>query len=526
MKRAAAAVLLTLGLGLCLSACALGPDYHTPSTPPTGQGPFVSTIPQVTTNTPAPDDWWRLYDDPVLDRLMRQAFAANTDIRVAEANLTAARGVLVQARAGLFPSTVFSGGAQYGRSANADAAAQSSTALRQVLANTPGTNLAALGPTSAGTGWGFDPSFDVSYEVDLFGRVRRTIEAARGDYQAQQAALDAVRITVAAETARAYADGCAYQEEVDAANEALKIVQATYQVTEKQRDAGYASDYDVAREAALLEQAQAAVPTLEGERRSSLFELADLLGLTPSQVPADAAACKTAPRIATLLPVGDGAALLRRRPDVREAERHLAAETARIGVAEADLFPTVNLAGSIAAGGNQNSNLAAHNNVSFGIGPLISWSFPNIIAARGEILQAKGNAKSALANFDGTVLTALKETEQALAVYNGELQRHEALTRGFNDSKRAFDLANVRSQVGSISYTDLLATEQTLITAESNLAASDEALAADQINLFKALGGGWSTAAGRSNLPSPEAYLHCGPSPAPHTSSARTHPVA
>ena len=485
---------VTLGL-LWLSACAVGPNYHAPSTPPTGQGAFVSASSETTTNTPAPDAWWRLYDDPVLDRLMLQAFAANTDIRVAEANLTAERGVLAQARAGLFPSTDFSGGAAYGRSADADSAAQSSGALRQVLANTPGANLAALGPTSAGTGWSFDPTFDVSYEVDLFGRVRRTIEAAKGDYQAQQAALDAVRITVAADTARAYADGCAYQEEVNAANEALKIVQAIYEVTLKQRDVGSESDYDVAREAALLEEAEAAVPTLEGERRSSLFALADLLGLTPAQVPTDAATCKTAPRIATLLPVGDGAALLRRRPDVREAERHLAAETARIGVAEADLFPTISLAGSVTAAGTPNSNPFGHNNLSFGVGPLINWSFPNVLVARGEIIQAKGTAKAALASFDGTVLTALKETEQALATYNSELQRHASLERGFNDSKRAFDLANARLQAGSISYTDLLATEQTLITAESSLAASDEALAADQINLFKALGGGWSTAA-------------------------------
>jgi NodT family efflux transporter outer membrane factor (OMF) lipoprotein len=491
MKRA----LTGLGAFLLLSACAVGPNYHAPATPSSGQGAFVSTDARATVNIAVPDDWWRLYDDPVLERLMKQAFVANTDIRVAEANLGAARGVLAQARAGLFPSTVLSGGAQYGRSANADSAAQTATALHQVLANTPGANTAPLGPTSAGVGWSFDPSYDVSYEVDLFGRVRRTIEAARGDYQSTRAALDAVRITVAAETARAYADGCAFQEEVDAANDALKIVQATYDITLKQRDAGSLSDFDVAREAALLEEAEAAVPTLEGQRRASLFELADLLGLAPSQVPAEAAACKKAPRIATLLPVGDGAALLRRRPDVREAERHLAAETARIGVAETDLFPTVSLAGSVSTAGNQTSNLLAHNNVSFGIGPLISWSFPNILTARGEIIEAKANARAALASFDGTVLTALKETEQALATYNSELQRHDALTRGFNDSKRAFDLANARFQAGSISYTDLLATEQTLITAESNLAASDEALAADQINLFKALGGGWSAAA-------------------------------
>jgi NodT family efflux transporter outer membrane factor (OMF) lipoprotein len=497
-RRGLASIVVTSAAILVLAGCALGPNYQRPPTPPLGQGPFVSIDKTAATTAEAPDDWWRLYDDAVLDRLIRQAFAANTDIRTAEANLTAARGVLDQAKAGFFPSTTLSGGAAYGRSADADASASSSAELHKALANAPGANLKPFGPTEARAGWSFDPEYDVSYEVDLFGRVRRTVEAARGDYQAQRAALDAVRITVAAETARAYADGCAYQEEVDAAERNLKILQDTYAVTLKQRDVGSASDYDVARTAALLEQAEAAVPPLEGQRRASLFELAALIGLTPAAVPADAAACKVAPKIAVLLPVGDGARMLRRRPDVREAERHLAAETARIGVAEADLFPTVNLVGSVSILGNSHHNLLSNNDVSWGIGPLINWSFPNILVARGEIIAAKGTAKAALASFDGTVLTALKEAEQALSTYNSELIRHAALVRGLNDSQRAYQLASLRYQAGSIAYLDLLTTEQTLINAQSSLASSDETLAADQINLFKALGGGWASAANTS----------------------------
>jgi NodT family efflux transporter outer membrane factor (OMF) lipoprotein len=515
VKRAPYLCIALLGL----SACAVGPNYQTPATPASGQGGFVSTAPGVASADKTPDDWWRLYDDPVLDRLIRQAFAANTDIRTAEGNLAAARGILDQARAGLFPSTALSVGDSYGRhnsssstitgAAGAGAAGVGSTvsgggtggaSTGTGVTSTGGSTSSLAGNPLTGTGpapveWLFDASYDVSYELDLFGRVRRSIEATRGDYQAQQAALDAVRITVAAETARAYADGCAYQEEVDAANRALTVVQSTYDITLKQRDAGSSSDFDVARAAALLEQAEAAVPTLEAERRSSLFELAALLGVTPSEVPPDAAACKVAPKILAVLPVGDGAALLKRRPDVREAERHLAAETARIGVAKADLFPTVIFGGSLSTVGGPHSNLASNSNASWGVGPIINWSVPNVLVARGEIIAAKGSAKAALASFDGTVLTALKETEQALATYNGELVRHAALTRGLNDSRRAFKLAQERYQAGAIAYLDLLTTEQTLITAESNLAASDEAVAADQIQVFKALGGGWQTAA-------------------------------
>jgi NodT family efflux transporter outer membrane factor (OMF) lipoprotein len=502
---------------LALSACAVGPNYHTPATPSSGQGGFISTLPGVASAERTPDAWWRLYDDPVLDRLIRRAFAANTDIRTAEGNLAAARGILDQARAGLFPSTALSVGDSYGRhntsgstivEATGGGSSSSGVGSSSVSTGTGGTSTAGspaplAGNPSTGTGpapveWLFDASYDVSYELDLFGRVRRSIEATRGDYQSTEAALDAVRITVAAETARAYADGCAYQEEVDAANRAVKVVQSTYDITLKQRDAGSSSDFDVARAAALLEQAEAAVPTLEAERRSSLFELAALLGVTPSEVPADAAACKLAPKILAVLPVGDGATLLKRRPDVREAERHLAAETARIGIAKADLFPTVTLGGSISTVGGPHSNLASNSNTSWGVGPLINWSVPNVLVARGEIIAAKGSAKAALASFDGTVLTALKETEQALATYNGELVRHAALTRALNDSRLAFKLAQERYQAGSIAYLDLLTTEQSLITAESSLAASDEAMAADQIQVFKALGGGWETAAATS----------------------------
>ncbi len=491
MKRALVALAL-----FGVSACAVGPTYRTPALPPKGEGAFVSAEAQISAAGAPPVSWWRLYDDPVLDGLIQRAFAANTDLRAAQANLSAARGVLDQARAGLFPSTTLSGAATYGRSASADSAASSAKDLRAVLAPT-NADTGLLGPNHATAEWSYDPAFDVSYELDLFGRVRRTIEASRSDYQSTQAALDAVKITVAAETARAYSDGCAYGEEVDAANRTLKVLQSTYDIALVQRDAGAASDFDVARAGALLEQAGAAVPTLEGLRRASLFELAALIGVTPSEVPAEAAACRAPPKITALLPVGDGAGLLRRRPDVREAERRLAAETARIGVAEADLFPTVTLGGSIGAGASQYSNLFATNNVSFGIGPLINWSFPNILAARGRIKSARAAARAALANFDGAVLTALKETEQALAAYNGELLRRAALQRGLDDSQRAFDLADTRYTAGSASYLDLLTTEQTLITAQSSLAASDQAVAADQIAVFKALGGGWQSTAQR-----------------------------
>ena len=487
MRRLVALVSLA---GLAVSACAVGPNYRTPTAPPTALTPFVSSAAPANTDGAPPQDWWRLYNDPVLDRLIGRALAANTDLRVAEANLSEARAVLREARVGLLPSTTLSGGASYGRSASADAAAATSAELNQSLAGT-GVNTAPFGPSRATSSWTYDAAFDVSYEVDLFGRVRRTIEAARGDASAQAAARDAVKITVAAETARAYVDGCAYAAEVAVAQQSLKVLQDTYDITVARRDAGAASDFDTSRQAALLEQTRATIPTFEGQRQASLFELAALLGLTPSQVPAEARACTATPTIATPLPVGDGALLLKRRPDIREAERHLEAETARIGVATADLFPSVSLGGSIAEAGGEHGNPLSNRNVSFGLGPLISWQFPNIFGARARIAQARANERAALASFDGTILTALKEAEQSLSTYANELQRNAALQRAANDANAAYKLAQIRFNAGAQSELDLLTTEQTLVQAQTSLAASNETVAADQIQVFKALGGGW-----------------------------------
>ncbi len=490
--RCAMMALMSLA-GLSLGACAVGPNYRTPTIPPSAAVPFVSSTPTANSDAPAPQDWWRLYNDPVLDRLIGRAFAANTDLRVAEANLSQARAVLREARVGLLPSTTLSGGSQYGRSSSANAAAATSAELNDAFAGT-GANTAAFGPSKAGSSWTYDAAFDVSYEVDLFGRVRRTIEAARGDAQAQAAARDAVKITVAAETARAYVDACAFAAEVDVANQSVKVLQDTYDITIARRNAGAASDFDTARQAALLEQTKATVPQYQGQRQAALFELAALLGLTPSQVPAEAKACKTPPTLASAVPVGDGALLLRRRPDVRQAERHLAAETARIGMATADLYPTISLGGSVAEAGGQHGNPLSSRNISFGLGPLINWSFPNILGARARIAQAKASTRAALAGFDGTVLTALKEAEQALSTYANELDRNAALQRGASDASAAYKLAQVRFNTGAQSELDLLTTEQTLVQAQASLAASNEVLAADQIQLFKALGGGWAPA--------------------------------
>ncbi|HWE46326.1 MAG TPA: efflux transporter outer membrane subunit [Caulobacteraceae bacterium] len=475
MSRARFLATSGLMIGLTLGACAVGPNYHAPLTQPATHGKFVSTEAETSTDQPLPGDWWKLYNDPALNGLVSEALTENRDLKVAAANLEKALAVLQGARAGRFPTTEIDAGASYGKSSTADL-------------------VASLKGLEAQPSTGFDGSFAVAYDFDLFGRIRRSIEAARADAQSSAAAEDLVRVNVAAETTRAYADACAYGQEADVARRSVDVVKNVYDLTVRQRDLGARSDFEVASAGAILDQARAALPTIEGQQRSALYELAVLTGKPPAEISQEAAACMKPPVLSQLLPTGDGAALLKRRPDVREAERTLAADTARIGVATADLYPTVSLGGNVGVGGSSLNQLSQPNALSFGVGPLISWSFPNVLAARARIRQARAQSSADLAQFDSTVLTALKEVEQALTTYNAELKRNAALRSARDQSETAARLAKVQLDNGAISFPDYLQTERLLVQAEAELASSDQLVVEDQLAVFKTLGGGWEQA--------------------------------
>jgi NodT family efflux transporter outer membrane factor (OMF) lipoprotein len=458
---------------MLLSACTVGPHYQVPTPPEGAQGPLVSTSPAAETVDATADRWWHLYHDDRLDGYLDEAFAANTDLKAAEANLTAARAILEGVKAERYPATKAEAGGTYGR----DPVTEETLSI---VGHAP-ENL-----------WIFDSLLDVSYEVDLFGRVRRSVEAARADTAANAAARDAIKITVAAETARAYAQVCALGEQLSVAQRSLDIVTHEAGITVQRHEAGANSEFDVVRAQGLVAQVRAGVPPLVGQRRAALYQLAALLGRTPARAPEDAMACLLPPKLDTLIPVGDGAALLKRRPDVRQAERRLAAATARIGVATADLYPRISLTGFYGGVATNFTDLSSNVARASGIGPSISWTFPNQALPRARIRQARANATAALASFDGSVLQALKETEQALATYGAELERRQALSDAQANAQKAFDLAHDQFINGALSNLDLLTTEQVLVAVDASVAVSDTALIQDQIAVFKALGGGWN----------------------------------
>jgi NodT family efflux transporter outer membrane factor (OMF) lipoprotein len=461
---------------VCLTGCVVGPRYRTPATPLDAKGGFVSSEPAAAAAAPLPPRWWRLYDDPTLDSLVERALTENNDLKVAASNLAYAQAQVDEAKAGLYPSTELTFGPGYGRSPT------------QVELGQPASY--------AGSG-----GFVASYQVDLFGRIKRTIQAAKSNAEAEAALQDVTRVTVAAATAGAYAEACGFGRQMVVARRNLDVAQKTYDLTVAQRDVGALNDFDVARQAVLLEQARAVIPPLDGQRRASLFALAALAGMTPKEIPAGVAACETPPTLKQPLPVGNGAALLRRRPDLREAERQLAAATYRIGVATADLYPTITLGGSVSTAANSIPGLFNPNSIAYGVGaasnpvaPLISWAFPNTLIAHAHIREARAQASAALAAFDGAVLTALKEAETSLATYATEIDHHSALASARSHAETAFNLARKQYDDGAFSQLDLLQAEATFIAADQALAASDQAIATDQVAVFQALGGGWEDA--------------------------------
>lgn len=461
--------LLLTASALALSACAAGPDYIAPARPQAAAGAFVATSAAVTPQ-PVQGDWWRLYNDPVLDGLVTDALAANTDVRAAVARIGRARAGLRGAHADRLPQADASASANYGR--------------LPAIQRMPGMDRET---------WQVDAGLDVSYEVDLFGRVSRGVEAARGDLGAAQADADAVRMIVAADTARAYADAVSAAERLGVAERIVALLDQSITLTERRRDVGLATRLDTARIGALRNQRQAEVPNFAAARDTALFRLATLTGRTPAELPAAARARTTTLRLAQPIPVGDGAALLARRPDVRAAERRLAASTARIGVATSALYPRITLGGSGGSTGTGFDDIFGAGPLRWLLGGLIRWTV-NPEPARARIAAAEAESQEALAAFDGTMLRAIEETETALSVYAHALERRTALQAAQAEAATAVNIARARQREGDIDSLALLDAERTFADAEAALAAADAQIAAAQVDLFRALGGGWQAA--------------------------------
>lgn len=466
--------LLLAGAGFVgLAACTvLTPDYQRPTNSvyvrPDVQGRFSAADHAPVTVAPAIDQWWRLYHAPQLNSLVDQALTANTDVRVAVANLARAQAGLDVSRDARLPQLGFQASSAYARD----------SAEEQLVAGPlPNERIYSLGAS-------------VSYQVDLFGQVRRSIEAASANVDAARAARAATRMTVAAQTVQAYIGACAAGRELEVARRAIDIqVQETNLATRQYSD-GRNTSLDVTRSTTQEQQLRSTLPVYESRRKESLYRLAVLTGLPPDAFPANLAGCTQEPILAQPIPTGDGRALLARRPDVARAEAELRQATANLGVVTADLYPRISLGASGASVGLM-KNFNSDDTYKFSIGPLLTWQFPNRRRAKATIAGAQAQIDAAFASFDGVVLGALREVESGLTTYGDDLQRLSGLRATEQSAQRASNDARRLYQAGRSGFLPVLDADRSLLAVQQSVAAQQTQVATDQVQIFLALGGGW-----------------------------------
>ncbi|ANB72213.1 RND transporter [Paraburkholderia phytofirmans OLGA172] len=458
---------------LAVVACTVGPNYEVPKdamiNAPGAAGSLTDANGQEVTVGTVPSNWWHLYDDPVLDGLVRDALHSNTDLRVAASNLARASFVTEEAQ---------EAGGLSGKASGALARAQESGEAFLLPEKVPVANEGDFG-------------ISVSYQFDLFGTLKRGVESAGADQQAVQAAGDVARITVVADVVRSYVENCAAGEEQQVAQHSLDLQDESLALTKRLRDAGRSNEPDVTRSRAQAATLRADMPRFTARKRAALYRLAMLTGRTPNDLPPAVGACNKTPRIAQPIPVGDGAALLKRRPDIRQAERKLASATARVGVATGSLYPTVSIGASVGATGVA-EDLGTAPTQRWNVGPMITWVFP-ANGARARVRAAEATTSLALAQFDGVVLNALRETESSLASYAGDLARAAALKDAQQLARRSADETHRFYLAGRQSSLADLDGMRTLSSADSQVAAAETQVTLDQVNLFLALGGGWES---------------------------------
>lgn len=460
-----------LGLSLLLSACQMvGPDYTLPEDAALQradlQGPLRQDADSVV-SAPVPRDWWHLYKDPRLDALVSQALTANSELRVAAANLARARAQVEEAEA--------RGGLNGGVKLGAQRLQESGEAFL-LPEKVPVANIG-------------EAILSASYQFDLWGTLKRGVEAAQANADATQAAADTARITLVAEVVRAYTQVCAANEEYHIAHESLDLQEQQVALTQRLRDAGRGDETQVTRSQTQFKSLRAELPRYQAAREAGLYTLSMLLEKPVAQLPAGTAECAELPHIAQIIPVGDGAALLKRRPDIRQAERHLAAATATIGVATGQLYPDISIGAQVGTIGIL-ENLGEPATNRWGFGPLLTWTVPTN-GSRARIREAEASTQAALAHFDGVVLNAIRETQTSLAQYSALLDRRDALADAERSAQLAADQTHRFYQAGRESFLADLQATRTYTDMRAQLAAANTQVAMGQIGLFLALGGGW-----------------------------------
>lgn len=459
-------------LTLLLSACAAGPDYVTPEV--AAPAAFDRAEAALFSAAAPQEAWWRSLEDPALSKLVDEALRENHDLRIAQANLRAARAFLASDRLDRWPVVTAAASATRQQASNAAFAAQ------------------------AGTETYYQAGFDASWELDFFGRLQRSVEASTADYEAAVAGRHDVAVTVAAEVARSFIELRGAQRRLAVARSNAANQRKSLELTRLLLEGGRGTRLDVARAEAQLETTLASIEPLEAAVARAIHRLGVLTGEQPAALRPTLAEPAPLPELPSVAAIGDPAGLLRRRADLRQAERKLAAATARIGIATADLFPRVTLLGSAAYLATSIDGLGEAASEQFSIGPFLSWAAFDLGRVRARVEAAGANADAQLAAYEQAVLRALEETENALVDYARARNREARLQVAAGANAEAVELARIRYRSGADDFLSVLDAERRLFETQDQLAAASVETSLAFVSLYKALGGGWEYPQARS----------------------------
>ena len=458
---------ITLFAAVILIGCAVGPDYlpPEPAFSPAWYSPLEGGLTSGDTDPRMLANWWTTLNDPELSGLIERAVAGNLDLKKAWAKVREARARRGISRSGLFPTLDVTG-----------SATRSSSSKETGSGNT--RELYAAG-------------FDAGWEVDIFGGVQRSIEEAEANLQASREGLRDVLVSLVSEVALNYVEARTYQARLVVAEANLKTQQETYELTRWRYEAGLSDELALEQGRYNLESTRSQIPTLRSGLEETKNRLAVLLGERPGMIHKELKERKPIPVTPLEVAVGVPADTLRRRPDIRKAERELAAQTARIGVATADLYPRFTLKGSIGLEALSLGNLISYGSRTSGIGPRVSWAIFDAGAIRKNIEVQSALQEQALIQYETVVLSALEEVENALIAYASEQVRRQSLLEASQAAQRAAKLARDRYAAGLIDFQVVLDAERSLLSLQSQMAESDGKVTSNLIALYKALGGGW-----------------------------------
>jgi len=476
MKPAMVAAMMGFALP---SGCAVGPNYQ----PPRVDTPSQWTSPLIGGETNGPAElasWWKHFSDPNLDSLMTMAVQSNLTLRGAAARVREARADRDVVAGGLWPSAGSS--ASYSR-------------------NRFGAN--GFPPLPPGTQLDYNlynAGFDAAWELDVFGGTRRTVEAANAEIGAAETGRREVLVSLLAEVARNYTEARGYQQRLIITRQNIEVQQEALSLTQNRYQNGLGSDLEIQQATALLEKTKSQLPSLETGFAQTVHHLAVLLGQPPGALMAEMSAEKPIPSTPPQVPVGLPSDLLQRRPDVQRAERELAAATARIGVATADLFPKFSLTGKIGLASESTGNWFDYASRYWSAGPTAEWEIFAAGSIRANIRVQNARQEQALDAYQQTVLVALEDVENALTAYAREQTRRQSLSQSVQASGQSLELSTQLYKSGLVDFLHVLDAERSLYEAQDALVQSDQAITLDLVQLYKALGGGWQTAGGTTSL--------------------------